>query len=95
MAYLNKGLEVLSSAEMHEILEQYRNGCLGCYREMLRIKRSVAASFSQIHYNTTIVEAATTVAPTGAGSFDVYIIDILFSSSLRRSSLDYNVHVDW
>ena len=35
-------------------------------REMLRIKRSVAASFSQIHYNTTIVEAATTPAATGA-----------------------------
>ena len=37
-------------------------------REMLRIKRSVAASFSQIHYNTTIVEAATTPAATGAAT---------------------------
>ncbi|CAL8465590.1 g5126 [Coccomyxa elongata] len=35
------------------------------FREMLRIKRSVAASFSQIHYNTTIVEAATTATTTG------------------------------
>ena len=54
------------------------------YREMLRIKRSVAASFSQIHYNTTIVEAATTDANTGAGSFAVttlmYIAVVLLSA---------------
>lgn len=37
---------------------------LSC-REMLRLKRSVAASYSQIHYNTSIVEAATTPAATG------------------------------
>lgn len=34
-------------------------------REMLRIKRSVAASFSQVHYNTTLVEATTTPAAPG------------------------------
>ena len=28
------------------------------FREMMRIKRSVAASFSQTHFNTGIVEAA-------------------------------------
>ncbi len=39
------------------------------HREMLRIKRSVAASFSQVHYNTSIVEAATAPSATGAASF--------------------------
>jgi hypothetical protein len=34
-------------------------------REMLRIKRSVAASFSQVHYNTTIVEATTAAGTAG------------------------------
>ena len=34
-------------------------------REMLRIKRSVAASFSQVHYNTTLVEATTAPAASG------------------------------
>ncbi len=34
-------------------------------REMLRIKRSVAASFSQVHYNTTLVEATTAPAALG------------------------------
>eukprot|EP00891_Asterochloris_glomerata_P006475 jgi/Astpho2/6475/fgenesh1_pm.00096_%23_6_t len=35
------------------------------FREMLRIKRSVAASFSQTHYNTTIIDATTAPAVTG------------------------------
>ena len=34
-------------------------------REMLRIKRSVAASFSQVHYNTTIVDATTAAGTAG------------------------------
>lgn len=34
-------------------------------REMLRIKRSVAASFSQVHYNTTVVEATTAAGTAG------------------------------
>lgn len=35
------------------------------FREMLRIKRSVAASFSQTHFNTTIIDAATAPVTTG------------------------------
>ena len=35
------------------------------FREMLRIKRSVAASFSQLHFNTAIIDT-TAAAPTGA-----------------------------
>lgn len=44
--------------------QQLTSDMVGC-REMLRIKRSVAASFSQVHYNTTLVEAATTPAAPG------------------------------
>ena len=29
------------------------------FREMLRIKRSVAASYSQLHFNTAIIDTAT------------------------------------
>ena len=47
-------------------------------REMLRIKRSVAASFSQIHYNTTLVEATT--APATAGS----VLTMLSAGCVRR-----------
>jgi hypothetical protein len=55
---------MLSVATCERILTGFANFVLSrCGREMLRIKRSVAASFSQIHYNTTIVEAATTAAP--------------------------------
>lgn len=32
------------------------------FREMLRIKRSVAASYSQLHFNTAIID--TTTAPS-------------------------------
>ncbi|DBA83327.1 TPA: hypothetical protein ACH3X2_006587 [Trebouxia sp. C0005] len=35
------------------------------FREMLRIRRSVAASFSQTHFNTTIIDAATAPVTTG------------------------------
>eukprot|EP00884_Botryococcus_braunii_P003276 jgi/Botrbrau1/1294/Bobra.0063s0011.1 len=35
------------------------------FREMLRIRRSVAASFSQTHFNTSIIDAATTGIGTG------------------------------
>ena len=39
------------------------------FREMLRIKRSVAASYSQLHFNTAIID--TTAAPaTGTASSD-------------------------
>lgn len=55
---------MLSVATCERILTGFANFVLWRWRrEMLRIKRSVAASFSQIHYNTTIVEAATTAAP--------------------------------
>ena len=36
------------------------------YREMLRIRRSVAASFSQLHFNTAIIDTATGAPSTGA-----------------------------
>lgn len=36
------------------------------FREMMRIKRSVAASYSQTHFNTGIVEAA--LAPAAGGA---------------------------
>ena len=45
--------------------QQHLDDDLTHCREMLRIKRSVAASFSQVHYNTTLVEAATTPAAPG------------------------------
>jgi len=35
------------------------------YREMLRIKRSVAASFSQLHFNTAIIDTAAGAPSTG------------------------------
>ena len=38
------------------------------YREMLRIRRSVAASFSQLHFNTAIIDTATGAPSTGASS---------------------------
>ena len=38
------------------------------YREMLRIRRSVAASFSQLHFNTAIIDTATGAPSTGAAT---------------------------
>lgn len=51
---------------------QVAHGNEDTFREMLRIRRSVAASFSQTHFNTaniTVPDAAgpSTGAPTGAG----------------------------
>ena len=47
---------------MHCDLIQVAHGNEDTFREMLRIKRSVTASFSQTHFNTTIIDAAVTPA---------------------------------
>ncbi len=44
---------------------QVAHGNEDTFREMLRIRRSVAASFSQTHFNTTIIDAATAPVTTG------------------------------
>ncbi|KAL4450099.1 hypothetical protein ABPG77_010768 [Micractinium sp. CCAP 211/92] len=51
---------------------EVKHGNEDTFREMLRIKRSVAAAFSQAHFNTTIIDAAAmraegVGAPTPAG----------------------------
>ncbi|CAK0786535.1 hypothetical protein CVIRNUC_009748 [Coccomyxa viridis] len=51
---------------------EVKHGNEDTFREMLRIKRSVAASFSQVHYNTTLVEATT--APATADT-DAAVLD--------------------
>lgn len=45
------------------------------FREMLRIKRSVQAAFSNTHFNTTIVDAS--AAPSGAPMQPLSQIDVL------------------
>jgi len=44
---------------------EVRFGNEDTFREMLRIKRSVAASYSQLHFNTAIIDDAGGVASTG------------------------------
>jgi hypothetical protein len=39
---------------------------------MLRIKRSVAASFSQLHFNTAIIESATGPSSSGAACLSAH-----------------------
>lgn len=39
---------------------QVAHGNEDTFREMLRIRRSVAASYSLTHFNTSIIDAATT-----------------------------------
>ncbi len=53
-----------SAAQLLTCQQHLPDSFMHC-REMLRIKRSVAASFSQVHYNTTLVEATTTPAAPG------------------------------
>jgi hypothetical protein len=50
------------------------------FREMLRIKRSVAASFSQLHFNTAIIDSAT--GPSSSGAACAY----RHREGVRRSS---------
>jgi len=45
---------------------QVKFGNEDTFREMLRIKRSVAASFSQLHFNTAIIDSATGPSSSGA-----------------------------
>lgn len=48
---------------------EVKHGNEETFREMLRIKRSVAAAFSQAHFNTTIIDAAAVgTGPTGTGA---------------------------
>jgi hypothetical protein len=55
--------------QIHEchilVVVQVAHGNEDTFREMLRIRRSVAASFSQTHFNTTIIDAATAPVTTG------------------------------
>lgn len=46
---------------------EVRHGNEDTFREMLRIKRSVAAAFSQLHFNTTIIDAAAVAAGVDTG----------------------------
>lgn len=55
---------VCPAADLLALL-QVAHGNEDTFREMLRIKRSVAASFSQTHFNTTIIDAATAPVTTG------------------------------
>ena len=48
---------------------EVRHGNEETFREMLRIKRSVAAAFSQQHFNTAVIDAAVVAAgPSGAAA---------------------------
>lgn len=48
---------------------EVRHGNEETFREMLRIKRSVAAAFSQQHFNTAVIDAAVVAAgPSGASA---------------------------
>ncbi|GAB4814261.1 hypothetical protein N2152v2_001307 [Parachlorella kessleri] len=47
---------------------EVRHGNEDTFREMLRIKRSVAAAFSQMHFNTTIIDAAAVAASAEAAA---------------------------
>ena len=48
---------------------EVKHGNEETFREMLRIKRSVAAAFSQQHFNTAVIDAAVVAAgPSGAAS---------------------------
>lgn len=57
----------LSLCQLLSCASQVAHGNEDTFREMLRIKRSVTASFSQTHFNTTIIDAAATPASTGMG----------------------------
>ncbi|PSC72105.1 Pre-mRNA-splicing factor SYF1 [Micractinium conductrix] len=46
---------------------EVKHGNEDTFREMLRIKRSVAAAFSQAHFNTTIIDAAAVSAAPDSG----------------------------
>ena len=62
---------VLLRPELSSWLQQVAHGNEDTFREMLRIRRSVAASFSQTHFNTTIIDAATAPVTTGQLSFSL------------------------
>lgn len=47
---------------------EVKHGNEETFREMLRIKRSVAASFSQMHFNTSVIDAAAVAASGDAGA---------------------------
>lgn len=49
---------------------EVKHGNEDTFREMLRIKRSVAAAFSQQHFNTTVINAAA-IAAGATGGIDV------------------------
>lgn len=52
--------------EWNDFEVQYGNE--DTFREMLRIRRSVSASFSQLHFNTAIID--TTNAPTTGAAWN-------------------------
>ena len=58
---------------------EVRHGNEETFREMLRIKRSVAASFSQQHFNTAIIDAASMADP--AHNVDGILEDQIASST--------------
>ncbi|KAI7844217.1 hypothetical protein COHA_002351 [Chlorella ohadii] len=49
---------------------EVKHGNEETFREMLRIKRSVAAAFSQQHFNTTVIDAAVVSAAAAAPAAD-------------------------
>jgi len=66
-------LLVLLGIHILVVVLQVAHGNEDTFREMLRIRRSVAASFSQTHFNTTIIDAATAPVTTGQYLFQSHI----------------------
>ena len=55
------------------LVPQVAHGNEDTFREMLRIRRSVAASFSQTHFNTTIIDATTAPVTTGQSVLSAFV----------------------
>eukprot|EP00887_Chlorella_sp_A99_P004836 scaffold4.g4836.t1 len=67
------GASLANPRTVHDFWDEWnafevKHGNEETFREMLRIKRSIAASFSQLHFNTTVIDAAAVAASADAGA---------------------------
>lgn len=65
-----------------------RHGNVNTWREMTRIRRSIAAAFSATHFNTTNVEAAAATTAAAAGAATGAAVDAIVDTDDPMAALE-------